>query len=270
MRRFFLSLSCCLLLGCSSNPVQEETTETSQIETTETKMETTTVEDSFEPVYQVVYTLPDTYLYEDPLCQQEVKQSEPFTSYYTDGKQDGVFRVESGYLREKDVLTSLLDYPWNFQIQGVPGNESIIGVFRGVEQIPSIWESFQKQGWTLYVTDQDIQSKYSDYTYAIGGITDYETKEIWIGNYGEETTSQVLHEMGHYLDWSLDFPSNSDTFLAIHQKEKSQMFYIAEVLRDHIEDPREYFAESVCQFVENKERLKQYNPETYQYFSQIL
>ena len=116
MRRFFLSLSCCLLLGCSSNPVPEETTETSQIETTETKTETTTVEDSFEPVYQVVYTLPDTYLYEDPICQQEVKQLEQgffggvdcIASLHAASLEEALCRPQVMYMKQNKMLRVLV------------------------------------------------------------------------------------------------------------------------------------------------------------------
>ena len=82
--------------------------------------------------------------------------------------------------------------------------------------------------------------------------------------------SSTLHEFGHFLDWSLDFPDEHEK-LFLEEAEAAAVF-----LRDYaMTGSREYFAEYFAYFIrygENMERavrMELLTPRTYGYFRQL-
>jgi hypothetical protein len=97
------------------------------------------------------------------------------------------------------------------------------------------------------------------------GITSYSTKKIYIAS-----DSAVIHEFGHFLDWTLGFPkSHEELFNEEAQNVKSVIRAYAAT------NSREYFADYFSYWNKNRDdanamaKLKEVSPDTYQYFTEL-
>ena len=103
----------------------------------------------------------------------------------------------------------------------------------------SLREQYETEDFTIRITKKELTEYYDGSTEGIiNGIFSYERKMIFL--YGTESAleSAMLHEFGHYLDWKCGFPSRTDTFKELYEKENILM-----ETNPHINDPTEFFAE---------------------------
>lgn len=88
----------------------------------------------------------------------------------------------------------------------------------------------------------------------------------------EQTEMAVLHEAGHGLDLLLsdlnigEFRSDCSEFREIYKRESGQSGYDPWCVPDH----REYFAESFRWYFEDRDRVKQNTPMTYEYVKKFV
>lgn len=133
-------------------------------------------------------------------------------------------------------------------------------------QVPElIWERFQAEGWTYVVDFQYLSELSRRYGQSCVGATNCADQRICVS-----AASSTLHEFGHFLDWSLDFPDEHEK-LFLEEAEAAAVF-----LRDYaMTGSREYFAEYFAYFIrygENMERavrMELLTPRTYGYFRQL-
>ena len=127
-----------------------------------------------------------------------------------------------------------------------------------------ILDAFNAAGWT-YCIDFDYIGELSDQlNMSCIGATNYSRKTIYISE-----ASATLHEFGHFLDWTLEFPAE-------HER-----LYLAEAqnsgLRDYAKtNAREYFADCFAYYIsyggnsEMLERLRKNAPRTCAYFEKLM
>lgn len=137
-----------------------------------------------------------------------------------------------------------------------------------LEKLPeTMLQAFQDDGWTIFVTDRDLNQEMYDNKYQnVLGSANWTKKQIHIEDYEEAVQIATLHEMGHWLDWHCNTISQTERFKKIYQKEKKTLTdtfpgYVAE-------NEKEFFAEGFYQYIERPATLQKYVPELYRYIEQ--
>lgn len=85
--------------------------------------------------------------------------------------------------------------------------------------------AFIADGWHITVTSaQDLTTLAKDLDsdtsgYSVVGLTDPNTKTIWLDASTSSIIGAMLHEFGHYVDYNLGWPSKTDAFAALYDSE---------------------------------------------------
>ncbi len=75
-----------------------------------------------------------------------------------------------------------------------------------LRQIPvPILQTFGEQGWSLHIDQSYLEDLRDRYGHTCIAATSYRLHRIYLLESGS-----VLHEFGHFLDWSMDFPEEID------------------------------------------------------------
>lgn len=131
----------------------------------------------------------------------------------------------------------------------------------------SILQSFYEDGWTFEISSAHIKDLGNIFADAKGatGATYYAQKLICVSN-----PISVVHEMGHYLNYSLSFPARVDE---LYQMEANSA---ARVLGAYATtNSREYFAEYFKVWILRHDdtdvmaSLRDLSPQTYLYFTEL-
>lgn len=114
-------------------------------------------------------------------------------------------------------------------------------------QVPSgLRNSFISSGWQMFVTNDDFWTAQGFGGWSIAGLTVYTEKMIYIHpDYMRSIT--VAHEMGHYLDWVYNYPSQTDEFMNLFNLEKDGFIEYDNYENESKWNTREYFATIACQ-----------------------
>jgi hypothetical protein len=89
--------------------------------------------------------------------------------------------------------------------------------------------------------------------------------EIWL-----VCPSALLHEFGHWFDYTKNWLSGSDESLEVYHAEKGSFAANIDREQHYISTPAEYFAESFARYLENPDTLKKYCPVTHDYISNLI
>lgn len=140
-----------------------------------------------------------------------------------------------------------------------------------LNKVPSNILSFLYQkGWTIQETDRDLGDyQYWDngvlYDFHIRGVAYFNTREIFVRPDGIETST--LHEVGHAIDYEMNWISSGEEFRSIYISEKAQFF----IQDSHdLKDESEYFAEAFQQYFLNGNTMKATTPRTYSFIENIV
>ena len=134
-----------------------------------------------------------------------------------------------------------------------------------LQKIPApILEMFEQKGWK-YVIDFDFLWEFSqERGMSCIGVASYSTREIYVS-----APSSTIHEFGHFLDWTLDFPAYHEELYKAEAQSAADA-----VLRDYsATNSHEYFADAFAFWIQNRdhkeqmEQLKEAAPETYAYLA---
>lgn len=134
-----------------------------------------------------------------------------------------------------------------------------------LQKIPApILEMFEQKGWK-YVIDFDFLWEFSqERGMSCIGVASYSTREIYVSAH-----SSTIHEFGHFLDWTLDFPAYHEELYKAEAQSAADA-----VLRDYsATNSHEYFADAFAFWIQNRdhkeqmEQLKEAAPETYAYLA---
>lgn len=182
--------------------------------------------------------------------------------------------VKTNYLK-KTYSASPIKYDSVFYYVGNVSKKDIIRVANNWVKIPeSIRESFINDGSKIIVTNEHLGLKFhNDLNIDILGITSFSTSknncEIYIAN-NENASASIIHEIGHYMDGKLGFPSNTDDFKELWSCEMQfiSTFHVTNL--QNVDTPSEYFAETCNLYIIKNEDLKNYCPMTYEYISKCF
>lgn len=147
-----------------------------------------------------------------------------------------------------------IEYDYNIENLG---NDSTYWYVRQLDRIPKpIMDKFKQLGWKLSVNlDKLAGTSYS-------GLCSYREKTIYVN-----TASSIVHEIGHFMDSYLGWPSNRNNMYAI-EHEKAHYF-----LGDYaMTNAAEYFAEYFDYYLSFRHSdkkvsmMKELTPKTYEFF----
>ena len=134
---------------------------------------------------------------------------------------------------------------------------------------PEIIKAFCNSDFNIYVSNIDIAKDIESFsTYDTGvilGQINYKTKKIYINQTSEAVESAPIHEIGHWFDYYINYPSDSDEFEEIFEKE-------GEIFQNSFYDPiedicdkQEMFAEGFELYYTDSKSLYQKCPSLYNY-----
>lgn len=133
----------------------------------------------------------------------------------------------------------------------------------------SICYLFVDYGWHFYVTAEDIALTEFDGEYSsVKGVTDVESLYIKVEDRDNATSTTILHEFGHFLDYCCNFPSEKKEFLSVLELETQSA---RDMGMDYgTGDNEEYFAESFLWYLTAPEKMETYIPLTYDFIHRCL
>jgi hypothetical protein len=148
------------------------------------------------------------------------------------------------------------------------GIDDISAYQTALSVIPTnILQEFNTQKWTLHIVNS-IES-------GVSGYTDYENKKIVLNNtYIGQIQGCLIHEFGHFFDYTKGFPSNSDKFMALYESNKG---YIECEYKDSLDSipeeellyasssEKELFATIFKEYILNKTYLRKNYIELYEF-----
>lgn len=128
---------------------------------------------------------------------------------------------------------------------------------------------FVDYGWHFYVTAENIAMTEFDGEYAsVKGVTDVQSLYIKVEDRNNATSTTILHEFGHFLDYCCNFPSEKQEFLSVLEQE-------TEAARDMgmdygPGDNEEYFAESFLWYLTAPDEMELHIPLTHSFIHRCL
>lgn len=118
------------------------------------------------------------------------------------------------------------------------------------------------RGWSFDLTEEDFGAEYG-YEYSICGLTVYSEHTIYIRATEWGVRRSVIHEAGHALDYELGWPSETEEFLDIFNREADAFSDCTSIGDGHeTEDVNEYWASVYQNIIINYDETVLSVPET--------
>ena len=126
-------------------------------------------------------------------------------------------------------------------------------------------------GWQLYVTDKNIaQSFFFGQYSSVAGVTVYYKNLIYFEDRQSAINISIAHEVGHAIDQTLGFVSNTEEFINIYNQEKDNFIEVDGDGSQAKGSVSEYFAESIQQYIYHNDSLKKNSPQTYEFIKNAI
>lgn len=159
------------------------------------------------------------------------------------------------------------------QMDGIVDSVWLEEVEQELQDIPEgLLDEFQNQGWSMYVTDKDIDTVFFDGMYgSVMGVTLYEDRQIYIEDRETAVRESTQHEFGHFLDYisgTSGFLSDETWFQELYWAESAA--FCDEYQVTFYWDSREFFAEGFFQYFEDPERLREAAGGLYDVLDQLI
>ncbi len=123
----------------------------------------------------------------------------------------------------------------------------------------NLHNAFTKDGWSIYVTDMNIDQTYYSGQYGrVMATTNFDEQRILIESRQDAAYESPIHEIGHWFDYYVGFPSYTDEFSAIYTSESNTFirFYGSTC----VDNALELFAEGFWQYIIDPGRLQSICP----------
>ncbi|MCR5108123.1 MAG: hypothetical protein K6B28_08155 [Lachnospiraceae bacterium] len=86
----------------------------------------------------------------------------------------------------------------------------------------SVMDSFLSSGWKIILTSADLDELlFNGQTENVAGCTYSSRKEIYVES--GDSSYCVIHEIGHYIDYVLNYASQTEEFQSIYAKESGNL-----------------------------------------------
>lgn len=171
------------------------------------------------------------------------------------------------------LLTAIIALAPHKEVRAEEPNSTQDVLLKEWSYVPiEIIESFIEDGWQVQLVD-NCDDLYGDKLglYEIQAVTDSRVKTIFINDNVKAIKSSLIHEVGHYVDWKLNFISNTTEFNRVYDSERkcfqcttqgnSQCYVIS--------TPMEYFAETFQQVIHKDSGLPYKCPDSYGFVGSI-
>lgn len=133
----------------------------------------------------------------------------------------------------------------------------------------SICYLFVDYGWHFYVTAENIAQTEFDGEYSsVKGVTDVQSLYIKVEDRDNATSTTILHEFGHFLDYCCNFLSEKKEFLTVLEQETQSARDMG--MNYGTGDNEEYFAESFLWYLTAPEDMESHIPLTYDFIRRCL
>lgn len=168
----------------------------------------------------------------------------------------------------------------NFAIEEGVSQTSIEYVTNSLERVPmNVLKAFNGDGWSVTLL-KEIDFGSDNYDDDTTGLIDYIKKDIQIkATRDGQETAIILHEIGHYMDWSNDFISSENEFIVLFNKYKdgsyveyeyNGIYAPKEEMLYATKNSRELFATICKDYIIAPEYLRNEYPDLYKYIKDIF
>ncbi len=175
--------------------------------------------------------------------------------------------------KKKEVQTQPAS-PYDNKIYGEPGSSADI-----VNKANAYWnknvpnwlkQKFIDSGWKIAISGTSLAARYG-YGMSIAGITDYGARMVFIDNREKPIKNAMIHELGHFIDFSYNFPSQSGEFTQIFNEEKYSFVDCTSVGDGHeTSNVMEYFAAVFQNAIINGVNCKAQAPRSYEFVCRYM
>lgn len=122
--------------------------------------------------------------------------------------------------------------------------------------------AFTEDGWSIYVTDINIDQTYYGGQYGrVMATTNYEEQRILVESRQDAAYESPIHEIGHWFDYYVGFPSYTEEFASVYSAESGT--FIRSYGSACVTNTLEFFAEGFWQYIIDPVRLKSISPGLY-------
>lgn len=127
----------------------------------------------------------------------------------------------------------------------------------------NVLQAFTNSGWSFHVTPMNIDAVYFGGQYgSVIGVTVYEENAIYLEDRWDAVQEAALHELGHFVDSYLGYPSDT---LSIYDAEAAS--YCSYFGVDFYWDRMGFYADSFWKYVTTPDDLKVCVPQMYGYWT---
>lgn len=134
-----------------------------------------------------------------------------------------------------------------------------------------VLDQFYADGWGIVITQENLSEMYFDGIYHnVMAVTDGYIKVIWIAASERAIRNSVIHEMGHYMEFTYNFPNDTQEFKAIYEAERQKFVVAGGSSAQAKGSSLEYFAEALQEYILHPDSLLKNTPMTYQYMANYV
>ena len=237
-----------------------------------------------EPEYTVIAMLSDTivqtqhtvkqvqknYAEQAAKKEQERKQQEAKRQKELQKQQEAKRQKEAQQKQAAKMETPTI--PKSVSLSGPAINDGVdaswvAAVNQELAKAPAnVLQAFKNSGWSFHVTPINIDAVYFGGQYgSVMGVTVYEENAIYLEDRWDAVQEAVLHELGHFVDSYLGYPSDT---LSIYDAEAAS--YCSYFGVDFYWDRMEFYADSFWKYVTIPDDLKVCAPQMYGYWTETL
>lgn len=161
----------------------------------------------------------------------------------TSVKQDGTIIADS------NIQDEIINYAYNYWYK-LPDN---------------VRNRFRNDGWSIVLTNNSLKDE-ANTLYEISGLTIPDEKTIKIKAEQSSIRRALIHEIGHYIDYSLGYISETEDFIKLFNSESDNITWQSEAKFTH----KEFFAEAFRFYYSNEAKYSILLNDTYKYMEEII
>ncbi len=186
-----------------------------------------------------------------------------------------VFVMALVWVPLKDKDSTIFIDEWEQQIpmdDTIPLDEYYVVLAETLIYLPQdLLNKFYADGWGIVITQESLSDMYYKGVYNnVMAVTDGYIKVIWLSAEEDAIRNSVIHEMGHYLQFTYGFPNQTEEFEAIYKAERKKFVVPGGSAAQARSSSLEYFAEAFQEYFLHPDSLLKNTPLTYQYMANYV